>query len=72
MDDRNVIRVIIPKPDAAYVEKIRSMGGDATLLSLPAIGINGNGHMFMQDNNSLEIADLMLKWIDEHVEKRRR
>jgi pimeloyl-ACP methyl ester carboxylesterase len=59
------------KDCTAYVEKIKSMGGDATFVSLPALGIKGNGHMFMQDNNSLEIADLMLKWIGEHVEKRR-
>ena len=59
------------KDCSVYVEKIKSMGGDATMLSLPAIGIKGNGHMFMQDNNSLEIADLMLTWIDEHVERKR-
>ena len=60
------------KDCSVYVEKIKSMGGDATLLSLPAIGIKGNGHMFMQDNNSLQIADLMLDWIDKHVENKRR
>jgi pimeloyl-ACP methyl ester carboxylesterase len=56
----------------AYVAKIRSLGGDATYLELPSIGMHGNGHMFMQDRNSLEIADLMLKWIDDHVERARR
>ena len=59
------------KDCSVYVEKIKALGGDASMLSLPAIGIKGNGHMFMQDDNSLQIADLMLKWIDEHVEKKR-
>jgi pimeloyl-ACP methyl ester carboxylesterase len=59
------------KDCTAYVARIKSMGGDATLMSLPAVGMKGNGHMFMQDRNSLEIADLMLKWIDDHVERRR-
>ena len=27
--------------------------------------------MIMQDKNNLQIADLILKWIDEHVSKRR-
>jgi hypothetical protein len=60
------------KDCTAYVARIKSLGGDATLLSLPDIGMKGNGHMFMQDRNSLEIADVMLKWIDDHVERARR
>jgi hypothetical protein len=35
------------------------------------MGIHGNSHMFMQDRNSLELADLILDWIDEHVGTRR-
>ena len=34
-------------------------------------GIKGNSHMIMQDKNHLQIADLILQWIDEHVSKRR-
>jgi hypothetical protein len=59
------------KDCTAYVDKIRALGGDATLISLPALGMKGNGHMFMQDRNSLAIADLVLKWIDDHAERRR-
>ena len=29
----------------------------------------GNSHMIMQDKNNLQIADLILKWIDERVSK---
>jgi hypothetical protein len=54
-----------------YVARIKALGGDATFLELPKIGIRGNSHMFMQDRNSLELADLMLEWIAEHVERRR-
>jgi len=56
---------------AVYAERVKALGGDATYLELPSLGIHGNSHMFMQDRNSLELADLMLKWIDEHVERRR-
>jgi pimeloyl-ACP methyl ester carboxylesterase len=51
-----------------FMEAIRERGGDATLIHLPEIGIHGNTHMFMLDKNNVQIADLLLKWIDDHVE----
>jgi hypothetical protein len=45
------------------------VGGKVTVLHLPAVGINGNSHMFMLDKNNLQVADLMLKWIDQNVGK---
>jgi hypothetical protein len=30
---------------------------------------HGNSHMIMQDKNNLQIADLILQWIDESVGK---
>ena len=33
-------------------------------------GIKGNSHMIMQDKNHLQIADLILEWINERVSKR--
>jgi hypothetical protein len=38
------------------------------MMSLPKMGIKGNSHMLMQDKNNLQLADLILKWIDDHVE----
>jgi hypothetical protein len=35
------------------------------------MGIKGNSHMLMQDRNNLQLADLILKWIDQHVESRK-
>jgi hypothetical protein len=34
-------------------------------------GIRGNSHMLMLDRNNLQIADLILKWMDERVRKQR-
>ena len=34
-------------------------------------GIRGNSHMIMQDNNNLQIADFILRSIDERVGKSR-
>jgi pimeloyl-ACP methyl ester carboxylesterase len=55
----------------ALVDKINAAGGDATMLHPAELGIHGNSHMVMLDKNNLQIADLILKWIDEHVGKKR-
>ena len=34
---------------------------------LPEISTKGNSHMLMQDDNSLDIADILLGWIGKHV-----
>ena len=51
-----------------FVEQVNAAGGDATMMSLPALGIYGNSHMLMMDKNNLQIADLILGWIGGHVE----
>ena len=64
--------------------KIVKAGGDATYFSLPKLphsptfdripqaGIWGNDHIMMWDDNSDEIAGVLLEWIESHVEKRKR
>ena len=37
------------------------------MLTPPDRGIRGNSHMIMQDKNNLQIADLILQWIDARV-----
>lgn len=54
----------------AFIARVEAAGGEAQMLDPPERGIHGNSHMIMQDRNSLEIADLILRWIDEHVEAR--
>jgi pimeloyl-ACP methyl ester carboxylesterase len=54
----------------ALIGRIKSAGGQAEMLAPPERGIRGNSHMIMQDKNNLQIADLILKWIDEHARKR--
>jgi hypothetical protein len=54
-----------------FVEQVTEAGGDAEMMSLPKLGIKGNSHMLMQDKNNLQLADLILAWIDQHVEKKK-
>jgi hypothetical protein len=56
--------------DELYVEKIKAAGGDAEMMYLPKLGIKGNSHMLMQDRNNLQLADMVLAWIDKHVESK--
>jgi hypothetical protein len=51
-----------------YVAEINQAGGHATMLHLPAAGVFGNSHMLFQDKNNLQVGDMILSWIDEHVE----
>jgi hypothetical protein len=53
-----------------FVQQVNAAGGDATMMHLPKYGQFGNSHMLMQDRNSNQVADLILKWIDEHVESK--
>jgi len=51
-----------------FVQQVKDKGGDAEMMYLPKLGIKGNSHMLMQDRNNLQLADLILTWIDGHVE----
>jgi pimeloyl-ACP methyl ester carboxylesterase len=54
----------------ALIGRLRTAGGHAQMISPAEIGVRGNSHMIMQDKNHLQVADLILKWIDERVSKR--
>jgi hypothetical protein len=51
----------------ALIGRLKAAGGDAQMFNPPDRGIRGNSHMIMQDKNNLQIADVILQWINEHV-----
>jgi pimeloyl-ACP methyl ester carboxylesterase len=51
----------------ALIDRLTDAGGKAHLLSLPDVGVVGNGHMMMLDRNSSEIAARLIDWLDEVV-----
>lgn len=62
-----------PQPSAACqteLTQINAAGGDMTFIALPTLGLKGNSHMFMQDRNNLQVADVIQLWIRQHVERR--
>jgi hypothetical protein len=54
-----------------FVDAVKGAGGDAEMMHLPELGIHGNSHMLMQDKNNLQLADLILAWLDNHVEAKK-
>jgi hypothetical protein len=48
----------------AYAEAIRGAGGSVDLIDLPDIGISGNTHMLMMDQNSDQVAEVIQNWFE--------
>lgn len=46
-----------------FVEAINRHGGDATLVSLPEMGLAGNTHIPFADKNNLQVADQLVAWL---------
>ena len=55
----------------ALIARVNAAGGRAEMLDPATRGIRGNSHMIMQDRNHLQIADFILRWVDEKVAPRR-
>jgi pimeloyl-ACP methyl ester carboxylesterase len=47
-----------------FAAQVNAVGGNVQVMNLPGMGIHGNSHMLMQDMNNLQIADLVLSWMD--------
>ena len=53
--------------DHCTVKYLEQAGVRSTWIKLAEIGIRGNGHMLMLENNNLAIAGVMSRWLDEAV-----
>lgn len=51
----------------AFKTRIDAAKGDVRLLTTAEAGMRGNSHMMMMDRNNLQIADLILAWINAKV-----
>ena len=59
-------------PAVAHANHINSLGGDATAVYLPDVGIFGNGHTMMLEKNNEQIADLIERWIRKNVKDKKK
>ena len=51
----------------AFAEQYNKDGGNATVITLPEIGITGNSHFMFQETNNKEIEEHIENWIKENV-----
>jgi pimeloyl-ACP methyl ester carboxylesterase len=49
--------------DAAVVDWLRAAGAEVDFWWLPDRGVDGNGHMLMMEDNSDDLADMIVGWI---------
>jgi pimeloyl-ACP methyl ester carboxylesterase len=49
--------------DGAVVDWLTAAGAQADFWWLPDHGVNGNGHMLMMEENSDELADMIIGWV---------
>lgn len=54
--------------DEATVQWLRSAGARVDFLFLPDLGVEGNGHMLMLEDNAEAVCDRILAWIDGRAE----
>ena len=65
---------VVPPRKNSILEKFgkedgRNGGGQVERLLLSDVGICGNSHMMMMENNSDQIAEVLLEWINENALK---
>lgn len=46
-----------------WAEPVNRHGGDVTVVHLPDRGLHGNTHFPFSDRNSLQVADLLSRWL---------
>jgi pimeloyl-ACP methyl ester carboxylesterase len=56
-----------PAGSKAFTDQLVALGGDASTVWLPDVGLFGNGHTMMVERNNEKIADLIEAWIRGHV-----
>lgn len=53
----------------AYHESMLGVRGASTWIYLPKLGIRGNSHMLMMDDNSADLARRVHRWLSIHAER---
>ncbi len=65
LDKQALWQRLVPNIDA-FAKDLRSKGGRIDWVQLPELGISGNTHMLMMDENSDQIASLIQEWMTKN------
>lgn len=52
-----------------FAQRVEAADGDISLMTTTDAGHHGNSHMLMMDRNNLQIANLILGWIDRRTSR---
>ncbi|KAI9845636.1 MAG: hypothetical protein M1837_004610 [Sclerophora amabilis] len=55
--------------DHCIINYLKQVGGKPEWIKLGERGIKGNGHFLFLEENNLEIADVVFKWMKDHVKR---
>lgn len=61
--DDNAAWIAYKSDAVAQAERLIRAGGTAEIIDLPTLGIRGNSHMPMMDDNSHQVAGMVLDWL---------
>ena len=50
-----------------FVKRLTAAGGHRTFVRLPQAGIRGNSHMMKMERNNVQVAELIIDWIEASV-----
>jgi hypothetical protein len=53
----------IRENDIKFLAGVKASGGNPEVVNLPEVGIKGNSHMLMMDQNNLDVADFIQAWL---------
>ena len=60
-------RRTLERPRRNTVNRIKTVCGTAENMVLPDVGIRGNSHMLMMDFNNLQLAEMILDWLNRNA-----
>ena len=52
----------------SWLETFRKAGGQADFIGLPRLGVHGNNHMLMMDDNSDDVLGRVTSWLEDKLE----
>ena len=65
VDKQALWQQLVPNVEA-FFKDLRSKGGKIEWIDLPKLGISGNTHMLMMDQNSDQVAGLIQEWMGKN------
>jgi pimeloyl-ACP methyl ester carboxylesterase len=67
--DKDPLWISLSAQTEVFAQKLANVGARVDRWVLPDMGVNGNSHMIMMDDNSAEVATMVSQWIGQRAEQ---